>query len=83
MPAPLRHLLPASLPCSPACGFAQVCLGGGWHAHPPVQPRAVAAKRGIASVSYKIFIIIILIIIDSTMWGWGTAQESLWAGSCL
>lgn len=61
---PLRHRLSSNLPYLPACGFAQVCLcTGGWRAHPPVQPRAVAAKRGIASVSYKIFIIIILIII--------------------
>lgn len=46
----------------------------------PVQPRAVAAKHGITSVSYKIFMTIILIIIYSTLQGLGAARESMPSG---
>lgn len=84
-----HHACPSEAPASiqpalfPSLQLCPGVLSARWHVYPPVQPRAVAAKRGIASVSYKIFIIIILIIIDSMLWGWGAAQESLWAGSCL
>lgn len=56
---------------------------GRWRGHPPVQPRAVAAKRGVASVSYKRFTVIILIIIHSTLLGCRAARESACGSRCL
>lgn len=61
---------------------SSTCVGR-WRGHPPVQPRAVAAKRGVASVSYKKFTIIILIIIHSASWGCSAARESVWGSRCL
>lgn len=72
---------PSACPAHQPEGLS-TCVGR-WRGHPPVQPRAVAAKHGVASGSYKKFTVIILIIIHSTLLGCGAARESVWGSGRL
>lgn len=72
------HSYPACPACQPVV-LPRCVWGAGLPT--PDQPRVVAAKRGIASVSYKKFVIIILIIIYLTLLAGALPESPCGAGA--